>query len=56
MLQLFNLVMQVIGPLNHMWLDGYKNVTGCPMLNNWTKDSSLRDVTQHVLTGVSSST
>ena len=44
--------MQVIGPLNHMWLDTYKNVTGCPMLNNWTKESSLRDVTHHVLTGV----
>lgn len=45
--------MQIVGPLNHMWLDSSKNVTGCLVLNKWAKDDSLRDIVNHVLTGVS---
>ena len=42
-------VLQIIGPLNHSWLDANKVVVGCDLLMNWSRTSSLVDVVRTTL-------
>lgn len=39
-------VLQITGPLVHPWLDQYKRVTGCELLNHWMRTTNLSDVVQ----------
>ena len=42
-------VLQIIGPLNHSWLDANKVVVGCDLLTTWSRASSLVDVVRTTL-------
>ena len=42
-------VLQIIGPLNHTWLDANKVVVGCDLLTNWSRTSSLVDIVRTTL-------
>lgn len=46
-------VLQVDGPVQHPWLDPFKQVNGCDKLMNWKKDSSLVEVVEECLAALS---